>query len=294
MNVRAASSRFIVAGVCIVLFSANGFPKSWQSQSESSVPLEDILQRAGDRVQQYTASILNVVCTESTRRQELEPDLKTEKNKPIELAYDFFIVLGSSFGIREQRELKLINGKPPAKNERAPVPDTTAYTTAVVILLPEIRKNYTFTDAGIGDLDGRRVLIVDYVPAIRRPPSVSWEGARFRVNLQSKGRIWIDPESYDVLRLDSHLTEPYEFRSPKVAKKGPFVLFGPTHTFKMETSDVSIRFGSASFKDPEQTLMLPVSAESFQVFEGTRVPRIRITHSFTNYRRFTSEVKISH
>jgi hypothetical protein len=112
------------------------------------------------------------------------------------------------------------------------------------------------------------------------------------VNLQSKGRIWIDPESYDVLRLDSHLVEPYEFRSPKVAKKGPFVLFGPTHTFKMETSDMSIRFGSASFKDPEQTLMLPVSAESLQVFEGTRVPRIRITHSFTNYRRFTSQVKI--
>jgi hypothetical protein len=262
------------------------------SESRQSVPLTEILEKAGDRVQQYTTTVLSVACTELTRQLELEPDLTTVKKKPIELVYDFIIIPGIGFGILEQRELKLIDGKPAAKNAQPSIPVTTAFTTAVTVLLREIRDNFAFSSAGTADLDGREALLIDYLPAIRRPPSATWEGARFRLNFESKGRIWIDPISYDVLRIETHLIEPVEFQPPRVMRKGPFVLFGPAHKFKVKVWDVAIRFAPTSFKEPEQTLMLPVSAESFRIIEGMRVPRLRITHSFTNYRRFSSDVKI--
>jgi hypothetical protein len=153
----------------------------------------------------------------------VEPDLKTVKKKPTELVYDFIIIPGTGLGIREQRELKLRDGRPVAKSAQPPIPDATAFTTAVTVLLREIRDKFTFSYTGTANLDGREALIIDYVPAIRRPPSATWEGSRFRFNFESKGRIWIDPASYDVLRLETHLLEPVEFQPPRVIRKGPFL-----------------------------------------------------------------------
>jgi hypothetical protein len=53
----------------------------------SSVPLAEILEKAGDRVQQYATNIQRVACTELTLQLQVEPDLKTVKKKPIELVY---------------------------------------------------------------------------------------------------------------------------------------------------------------------------------------------------------------
>jgi hypothetical protein len=118
-----SSVRLMFVSMLIVLRVAAGFAQSRQSQSEvpaPPVPLAEILEKADDRVQQYTTNVQRVACTELTRQLEVEPDLKTVKKKPIELVYDLIIIPGTGFGIREQRELKLIDGKPVAKNAQPP------------------------------------------------------------------------------------------------------------------------------------------------------------------------------
>ncbi len=296
MNLKHTTCRWVVLSLLMSLQSVAGFGQDQQSNSQDSDAsnrLVEILQKAGERIQKYTDDILSVVCTEVTQQQELQPDLKTPKNKPTDLVYDFIIARPSSgTGLRELREMKSINGKPASKNANASFPDPTAYTTTALMLLPRARENYTFSYAGTVDLDGRNVLAVDFVPANRRASTVVWERQFFRMSFQSRGRIWIDPISYDVLRIDTHLIEPFESGSPRTVRKGPFVLFGPSRQFKVEMWDVAIRFGLVQFQDPDQKLWLPASVESLRVIQGSRIPRLRTTHTFTNYRRFTSQIKI--
>jgi hypothetical protein len=283
-----ARLRQLAPTLLFVFFAANGFCQS------PPVQLAEVLQRAGARVQRYTGNILSVVCTEVTKQQELESDLKTAKNKPADLVYDFIILPPERPGlsIREMRELKLVNGKPAQKKTRASFPDGTAYTTSIVMLLPENQTRYTFSDAGKADLDGREVLIVDFMPAKLEASIVKWNGPFFSFRFQTKGRIWIDPSTYDVLRMDTHMIEPFEIKSPTVIRKGGFVRFGPRRKFRIESWDVSIRFRATSLQDLTEPIVLPETAESLRIIQGSRIPRLRTTHSFKDYRRFTSEIKL--
>src|SRR5207253_2869516 len=128
-------------------------------------PLVDILQKTGVRVQQYSDNLLSVACTEVTRLQELEPDMKTAKKKPTELVYDFMIERPQgSLRISERRELKLLDGKSVKPGTRPPnlIGNLTAYTTSLLFLLPRSQANYIFSYAGTAELDGHEALIVDY------------------------------------------------------------------------------------------------------------------------------------
>lgn len=256
--------------------------------------LTDILQKTGEAVQRYTDGVVSISCTETARQEELEGDLRTVKKKPTELVYDFIVLQQQPAGaIKESRQLKLLDGKPATKDAKPPAPDPTAYTTALSFLLPQNRAKYVFSYAGTGHVDGHEALLLDFAPAMPEHPEVTWQGNLFRLHFQSKGRVFIDPARYDVLRIDMHLTEPFEFDSSRATRrKGPFVTIGPSQKFRVELWDVTIRFGPASFPDPEQILLLPQSAESVRVIQGSRVPRLRTTHSFTNYRRFIGDIKI--
>src|SRR5262245_29851242 len=143
MNLKRTTCRFVVLSLLTILMTVGGFAQGQSSTSadgDARNRLADILQKAGERVQRYTEEIMSVVCTEVTRQQELQTDMKTPKNKPTELTYDFITTRGSSgFGIRELRELKSINGKPAEKNAQPAIPAATAYTTALSVLLPTAR-----------------------------------------------------------------------------------------------------------------------------------------------------------
>ena len=71
-----------------------------------------------------------------------------------------------------------------------------------------------------------------------------------------RGRIWIDAETHDVLRLDRSLSGLIEIPLPrKVTRRGRLSL-----SWTMERWDSSIRFKRVTFQDPEETLVLPVES----------------------------------
>jgi len=97
----------------------------------------------------------------------------------------------------------------------------------------------------------------------------------------TRGRVWVDPATGDVLRLDERLTGMYELRVPREHTR-----HGDPTWMMIERADSSIRYRPVAFHDPEETLMLPASIESFTVIRNSGVPRLRTTQEFSNYQRF--------
>jgi len=110
-----------------------------------------------------------------------------------------------------------------------------------------------------------------------------WKDECVSVDLpgMTRGRVWIDPTTHDVLRLDERLTGMFELRVPR-----EHVRHGESPWMMIERADTSIRYRPVAFHDPDETMMLPASIESFTIIRNSGVPRLRTVQEFSNYRRF--------
>jgi hypothetical protein len=138
-------------------------------------------------------------------------------------------------------------------------------------------------------VDGRAALMVDYRGVAAGPPDITWRENCVSISLpgRSRGRIWIDAGTYDVLRLDEHLVGQFEFPVPREHQRR-----GAAMSMLIERSDSSIRFRRVEFQDPDETLMLPATIETVTIVRGGGIQRTRISQRFTDYRRFLTGGRI--
>jgi hypothetical protein len=172
--------------------------------------------------------------------------------------------------------------QPDCMDPRAVSPEPLA------LLLPAQRHKYRFTMAGSGRVDKRLAVRVDYRPLVAEPPQVDWEGecGKIEVPGRIRGRIWADPSTSEILRFDEALVGEVEL--PPHPKRRP----GSPLSFTLERADSSTYYQPVSFRDPDETLLLPVRLESVTVIRNSGVPRLRVTHQLTNYRRFVTSSRI--
>ena len=103
---------------------------------------------------------------------------------------------------------------------------------------------------------------------------------------RSRGRVWIDQATGDVLRLDERLTGMFDVDVPAERPRAP------TASMTIERAESSIRYKRVAFRDPEEALMLPASIETLTIIRNAGVPRVRKTQLFSSYRRFVTEGRI--
>ena len=132
-------------------------------------------------------------------------------------------------------------------------------------------------------------MMLDYKSATAKPPEIVWHNECVSVDLpgQTRGRVWIDAATDDVLRLDERLTGSFELRVPREHTR-----HGDSAWMVIERADSSIRYKPVVFRDPDETLMLPATIESFTEIRNAGVPRLRTTQEFSNYRRFITGGRI--
>lgn len=259
--------------------------------------LPTLLELVRERVKQTYIDLQKLAWTQTVREETLKED-RTQKEKPRESVYDMIIRLqpavpgdsGPPFYIRAQRDLKLVDGKP-VKKKTEPVADNSGNMGSLLFLLVtgDRAADYTFSYAGQGDLEGRRTLMVDISYPQKVEPRVVRDFDIFRVRSEfqitgvvfNEGRLWIDPDTYDVLRLDSR-SNPFEFSGGFMGKD--------KRTYAIEMTN---RFKSMTFADPSQTLVVPESMEHIATMKGGKNPVIRTFYSFSDFKRFTGDVQIT-
>lgn len=256
-----------------------------------------LISQVSERVAAYYQRAQRVICTE---RSTVVP-LATDANMPAfarTVESELRIEVDGWLEPRVTRDIRRVNGREPRERDRT---DRSGCTDPVPLgpellsfLLPGKREDYTFTTVRESRERGRAALVIDFASAQRssRPVLVAdefghddcfdWTGP-----IAVHGRLWVDANTHDVLRLDRYISGPTDVRVP--ARLQTSYHFPSWLT--IDRDEVTLRFGPVTFTDPDETMLLPEAIESRTVIR-TGLESIRRTQVFSNYRRFLTSSRI--
>lgn len=251
-----------------------------------------LLTRVGEYVERYYARAQSLVAQEAVTVQPLARDLGWD-GFPRRLLYDLRVEWDGDAegeGARVVRELVSVNGRPPRDGDEPRCTDPRSVSPEPLApLLPAQRGKYIFHPAGSSRVGGRRAMLFEYRSIRAEPPRVVWKDDCASIDLpgRTRGRVWVDPETAEVLRFDEHLTGMVDIPVPVAQQRR-----GAAPYMTVERADTSIQYAPVTFVDPEETLMLPSRIESLVIVRNSGSPRLRITQDFSRYRRFVTESRI--
>ena len=272
----------LIVGLATVLAAAG--------RSEPAADLAALLTRVGRRVEHYYTRAQSIVAREAVRIQPLASDLSPvgfgrRVAYELRIAWDPQAAPGTLPEATVLREILTVNGRKPRESDEDGCMDPKPVSPEPLgMLLASRREEYTFSFAGTArNIDGRAAVMLDYKPVAAGEADIQWKENCVTISLpgRSRGRIWVDAATDDVLRLDDHLVGLFEFRVPQKQMR----IGGPS-SMVIERADSSIRYRAVQFQDPEERLILPASIETVTVIRGAGAPRVRITQEFSDYRRF--------
>ena len=258
--------------------------------SDAPMDLAGILARVGERVEAYYQRAQSIVCIETVQMQTMDNNLAPDPHRR-RLVYELRVSWDKTSDGDEPSEanvlrtLKTINGKPPKAGEEPGCLDPKPVSLdPLSFLLPLHQPEYKFNYKGIGKAgNGRTGVMIDYGPAGKQPPEIVWHDTCVSINLpqQTRGRVWVDRFSGDVLRIDETVFGPYDIRVPDEQRRK-----GAVPIMTLDRADSTIRYRTVTFTEPNEILLLPESIEMMTVIRGSGSPRVRTTQTFTGYQRF--------
>ena len=259
-----------------------------------SVSPDAAVERVGDYVERYYARAQSIMVDENVIIQPLGLDLRVE-GFARRLTYELRVEWDPDATDEESpakvtRQLLAVNGRPPRKDQEPQCLDPRSTSPEpLAFLLPERREKFTFKAAGLGRVGDRSAMMIDYRSVRPEAPKVEWKDECVSIDLpgRARGRIWIDPETSEILRLDESIIGLVDIPVPAKQQRAG----GSTH-MTIERADSTIRYRRVPFRDPDETLLLPSSIDTLTVVKNSGSPRTRISQSFTNYRRFVTGSRI--
>jgi hypothetical protein len=254
-------------------------------------PADDVLTRLGAYVEQYYGRAQSILAEESVTLQPLASDFGPQ-GFPRRLTYELRVEWDPEADAPAvvRRDLLSAKGPPLGSPDQPDCLDPRSVSPEpLAFLLPARRDKIRFKPARADRLDGRAVISFEYSPVAPEPPIVEWRDDCATIDLpgRTSGRIWVDPATSEVLRFDEHLVGQVDIPAPPRRNR----LIGPDW-FTIERADTSIRYRPVTFVEPDETVLLPAEVVSLSVIRNSGVPRLRVTQTFGNYRRFVTKARI--
>ncbi len=264
--------------------------------AQAQPDVEELLARVGERVAEFYQRARNVICLEKSMVQPIdssnslagfartvESELRIEANSG-ETTAEASIV----------RTVRKVNGRTPNERDRkdrsgCTDPDPLS-TEPLAFLLPARRSEYEFKTVGITKDRNRTALAIEFASVNRRssPELIraasghddcfDWSG-----HIASRGRVWVDASSYDVLRVEKSLRGPVDVRVPALIQRR----YRFDNWVLIVRDDQTIRYKTITFTDPEEVLLLPESIDALTVVRGG-LQSTRRNQTFSDYRRFVT------
>jgi hypothetical protein len=238
--------------------------------------------------------------------------IETSRVQPIDLTYSsqgFARIVESELRVdaeggevageaRVVREIRKVNGRAPRdkdkKNREGCTDPNPLSTEPLAFLLPAHRSEYQFKAAGFAKDRNRPAFRIDFA-SVNRKSNVElvedklghedcfdWSG-----DIPSRGRIWVDAETYDVLRVERSVGGPVDVRVPLRIQRRHRL---DTRVVIMR-EDTTIRYRTVAFSDPDEALLLPESIESLSVLSGG-LQSTRRSQIYSGYRRFVTDSRV--
>jgi hypothetical protein len=258
--------------------------------------VEELLVRVGERVAEFYQRVQNVICIETSTVQRVDFNNSPEGfvrtvESELHVEADNGQAPGDAAIVRKVRK---VNGRvPPEKDnkDRAGCTDPNPLSSEpLAFLLPAHRSEYQFRTAGIAKDRNRTALLIDFASVDRRSnpeliedPSghddcFDWSG-----HIASRGRIWVDAGSYDVVRVERGLRGPVDVKVPALIQRR----YQLASWVVIVRDDVTVRYRTVAFSDPDEVLLLPESIDSFTAVRGG-LESTRRNQTFSDYKRFVT------
>jgi hypothetical protein len=262
--------------------------------------IDGLLARVSERIAEFYERAQRVICIETSTVQPIDFRFSTlgfartvESELRVEAAGGD--AAGEATFVREVRK---VNGRPPREKDstdRAGCTDPNPLSTEpLAFLLPAHRREYQFRSAGVAKDRNRPVVLIDFASVNRRSNAeliedksghddcFDWSG-----HVASRGRIWVDANNYDVLRIERGLPGLLDVRVPLRIQRRHNL----DNYVVIEREDTTVRYRTVAFSDPDEVLLLPESIESLIVARGG-LQSTRRSQTYSNYRRFVGAGRV--
>jgi hypothetical protein len=266
--------------LCLAMRSAAG-----SAQTSAALDLSATLAGLAARVQQYYDRISSIICEETVTQQELKFNL-SPTGKPRVTVYELSVTHDpkgkGDKEFRVERTLQWVNGKRARKHEEPGCTDPKTGTPEPLgFLLAKNQSGFRFSMPPDASRGPEGTVPMDFVQSPPERVNIRWEGNCFDAEGGGiEGRVWFDPETFDVLQVQARLPKP--FLVPL-----PVSLGAPPPAVRVERSEMLLRFTRVEFQQPDEAVLLPQSIEVVTVFRG--VPSLKTTQTLSNFRRFLAE-----
>ena len=286
-------STFWLRGAQLALLAAAAALTARGAEGQSVSP-DAALSRVGDYVARYYARAQSIVVEENVAIQPLGQDLGSDgfaRRLTYELRVDWDPQASEHDSpAKVTRQLLAVNGRPPKAGQEPECLDPRSTSPEpLAFLLPDRRHKFVFKAAGLGRVGDRAAVMIDYRSVRPEEPKVEWRKECVSIDLpgRARGRIWADPETSEILRLDEGIIGLVDVPVPREQQR----IGGPAF-MTIERADSSIRYRRVPFTDPDETLLLPSTIDTVTIVRNSGSPRVRISQTFGNYRRFVTGSRI--
>ncbi len=296
MPTSATSARNVSAAAAVAGILAVGVT------AQAQADLSDMLARVGNRIAEFYRRAQTVVCIEKSTVQPIGWNLSPQGfARVVESELRVEMEPGETDGAPEAtfvRKVRKVNGRPPRerdKTDRAGCTDPNPVSTEpIAFLLPGHRSEYQFTAAGTGRDRNRTAVLIDFRSITRasrlelnedasgHDDCFGWSG-----DVAVSGRIWVDAGSYDVIRVDRRIRGPVEIKVPLALQRRHNMPVWMT----IDRDDLTIRYKSVAFREPDELVLVPDSIESLTIVRGG-LESTRRTQTYADFRRFITGGRI--